>query len=415
MEGWTVPETVAPPLEAYRYWPSGEAVTYGEGKKTVRFIFYKVRFSDYELEHLQHFEDYIRSNYPDFTYPEWLVKEERIRILLGCKFDFKKSAEALFASIEWRNTQAPRSFYTLFDHCQNVLQTGAIYIHGRDHRYRPLLVLNVDRLNLRRHGVNEYRALICFLLEFMTKTMMIPGQVENWVVITDLCRTSLFDLPVSELKSLIKLLQDNFRCRMTVNYIVNAPTSLTFAWRIVKVAIEEHTLRKIKIMKTAHAPELRTHFALHQYEEKYGGTAPNATVFWPPVMPPGPYHAEGEDPEAHLSPDSTYLEYFPLLRGSAVSTGLQETALTVENKEEPLEPAIEEVAQVGETRGLDEAVYTDRLRVHFVRIPLIKQDTDEVPEPELISERHQSFREPVMEPRARNCCQRCKESKCSLS
>lgn len=410
MEAWAVPETVSAPLEAYRFWPSGEAVTYGEGKKTVRFFFYRVRFSDYEEEQLSHFERYMSNNYPDFVYPDWLVKEERIRVLLGCKFDLRKSAEAVFASIEWRHTQAPRSFYSLFEHCQGVLQSGAIYIHGRDHRYRPLLVLNVERMNLTRHTVQEYRALICFLLEFMTKTMMIPGQVENWVVITDLCRTSLFDLPISELKSLIKLLQDNFRCRMTVNYIVNAPTSITFAWRIIKVAIEEHTLRKIKIMKTAHAPELRTHFSPHQYEEKYGGTAPNATLFWPPVLPPEPFHAQGEDPEAHLSPHSSYLEYFPLPRNSALSTAIQDTALTAENRGDPVEPAEEPLVE-NEAESGD----FDRLRVRFVRVPMIKQETDEVPDPEVMSE-YQSIR-PVSgpSPTPRGCCMRFRQGKCSLS
>lgn len=410
MEAWAVPETVAAPLEAYRFWPSGEAITYGEGKKTVRFIFYRVRFSDYEEEQLSQFERYMRNNYPDFVYPDWLVKEERIRVLLGCKFDLKKSADAIFASIEWRHTQAPRSFYSLYEHCQGVLQSGAIYIHGRDHRYRPLLVLNVERMNLREHPVGEYRALICFLLEFTSKTMMIPGQVENWVVITDLCRTSLFDLPISELKSLIKLLQDNFRCRMTVNYIVNAPTSITFAWRIIKVAIEEHTLRKIKIMKTAHAPELRSHFAPHQYEEKYGGTAPNATLFWPPVMPSGPYHAENEDPEAHLSPHSSFLEYFPLPRNSAISTGVQDTVLTVDNKGEIIEPAEEPMVEED-----PEERYSDRFRVNFVRIPMIKQETDDVPDPDVASE-YQSIR-PVSQrkPTPRGCCMRCRQGKCSLS
>ena len=26
------------------------------------------------------------------------------------------------------------------------LNTGAVYVHGRDHRYRPLIVLNLERI-----------------------------------------------------------------------------------------------------------------------------------------------------------------------------------------------------------------------------------------------------------------------------
>lgn len=74
--------------------------------------------------------------------------------------------------------------------------SGAIYVHGRDHRYRPLLVLNVSRLNLKNYSVHEYSWLLCFTLEFMIREMMIPGQIENWIVITDLCNKSLTELPL---------------------------------------------------------------------------------------------------------------------------------------------------------------------------------------------------------------------------
>ena len=103
-----------------------------------------------------------------------------------------------------------------------------MYFHGRDHRFRPLLIINIQKLNFKEYSADSYCYLLCFLLEFAIQKLMIPGQIENWIVITDLNNQGLTNLPLAELKRIIKTLQDNFRCRMIVNYVVNAPTSLRF-------------------------------------------------------------------------------------------------------------------------------------------------------------------------------------------
>ena len=387
MEAAVSPDAVAPPLEAYRYWPTGEAVCYGQRKKLVRLIFYKVAFTDYEEEQYRLFEHYMQENYPIFQDPDWMGKPERIRVLLGCKFNFKKGARAVFSAIEWRNAFAPLSYFSLFGACQGVLNTGAIYIHGRDHRYRPLLVLNIARLDLERHTVAEYRELICFLLEFMTKKMMIPGQVENWVVVTDLANRPLLSLPVSELKQLVRLLQDNFRCRVWVNYIVNAPSALTWMWGAVKVVVEEHTLKKLRVLRTTPIEEMKSHFALHQYEEKYGGTAPNAELFWPPILPPSPFHSASEPPDSHLADHSSYSDYFPDTHTSVISPVL-ETDVS---------------GEVG-SKGF---------RPEFSKAPVVKQDTDEVLDSDLIAVSESQSLDQTAKPMLRRRC--CPRNKCLLS
>lgn len=49
MESCLVPETVRPPVQAYSYWPDGDYVYFGQNEKIVRFIFYRVNFTAYEL------------------------------------------------------------------------------------------------------------------------------------------------------------------------------------------------------------------------------------------------------------------------------------------------------------------------------------------------------------------------------
>lgn len=298
------------PRQAFRYWPKGDYVIIGNEKSIVRFIFYKIEYTEFEAQQLAKFKIYI-TKLSSLPLPAFFNDPELLRILLGCKFDNKKAYDALISSIEWRSQHLQNSYFSLYPLCENLLNSGAIYFHGRDHRFRPLLIINIERFEFSKNSSDSYCNLLCFLLEFAIKKLMMPGQVENWIVITDLCNKGLTKLPISDMQRVIKTLQDNFRCRMSVNYLVNSPRSIYFIWRIAKKFIEEHTIKKIRIEKNSDPSEILTHFNRSQVERKYGGIAPNLTQFWPPTFPEGPLDAEGVSIESSLTEEDTYSDYFP--------------------------------------------------------------------------------------------------------
>jgi hypothetical protein len=319
------------PLEAYQYWPKGKYLSTGSGKSIVRYIFYHTKFTDFELSQLSAFKSYLSTHAKNLQLPPFFCDEELLRVILGCKFDLKKSLDALISSIEWRSHYLKQSFHSLLPVCKDLLNSGCIYFHGRDCRFRPILVFNIARLDLSAYSIDSYCALLCFLLEYAVQKLLIPGQVENWVVLTDLNSQGLRKLPVSEAKRIIKLLQENFRCRMIYNYVVNAPSSIVFIWSIVKKFIEEHTINKIRILKESAPEELKMHCSRGQFEAKYGGIQPNATCFWPPIFPPGPFSVENDSIETYMSPQSTYELYNPrTILISEVSSNMDEVEENVE-------------------------------------------------------------------------------------
>ena len=289
------------PEEANRYWPSGDKLYVGSGRSIVRFIFYRTLFTDFENQMLLEFKKYLSLQNVQ-SLPPFYGDEELLRTIIGCKFKFKAALDAISSAIEWRHINVPYGYNSLFPKISSLIASGTIYIHGRDHRYRPLIILNAGRLDFTTHTIEDYCNLLCFTLEFAVSCLMLPGHIENWIIITDLCGQSLHSLPLSQLKTIIKTLQDNFRCRMIVNYVVNAPKTLKFMWGMIKNFVEAHTVNKIRILREGRPGEMRSHFARHQYEEKYGGTAPNAISFWPPALPTGPFEAENETVGAHLEP-----------------------------------------------------------------------------------------------------------------
>ena len=298
METIEVPDSAKLPEEAYRYWPTNDYLYQGQDKSIVRYIFYKTPFTPFETNQVAHFKSLI-----EFSLPEFFCDEELLRILIGSKFDKKKALKALESAIDWREANLRNSYATLHPRVAHLLNQGSIYIHGRDHRYRPILCINVGRMNLNNYSIEEYCDLVCFHLEYMIQNMLMPGQVENWIVITDLCSLGISSLPKSELKKIIKVLQDNFRCRMIVNYVINAPRTISWIWNFVKGFLEHHTANKIKIKRESTAKEMLTHIAANQLEQKYGGSAPDLNEFWPPTVPPPPFHTPDESPENYLTPE----------------------------------------------------------------------------------------------------------------
>jgi hypothetical protein len=110
-------------------------------------------------------------------------------------------------------------------------------------------------------------------------------------------------------------LQQNYRCRLAHNYVLNAPTSVTVVWAIIKKFIDRDTVERISITSKHSDPSLLQLFNPRQVEERYGGTAPNLTQFWPPVVPQSPFEAPGQLPGALLSRHSS----FPLAFQAEVS------------------------------------------------------------------------------------------------
>ena len=86
------------PAEAIRYIPTGDKVYIGSEKSIIRFIFYKTVFTDFELEKLLEFKKYL-STQKTKPLPQTFTDEELIRTIIGCKFNYKKSLEAINSAI----------------------------------------------------------------------------------------------------------------------------------------------------------------------------------------------------------------------------------------------------------------------------------------------------------------------------
>ncbi len=117
-------------------------------------------------------------------------------------------------------------------------------------------------------------------MEHTLHYLMLPGQIENWVVIVDLDKLSISDLPRKVMKRLIQCFQDSYKSRLARMVMVNATTWTKILWGIISAFVDPQTNVKIKLHKSKNPPVLNQLIHPDQLPQRFGGNAPEVTKFW---------------------------------------------------------------------------------------------------------------------------------------
>ncbi|KAL4441557.1 hypothetical protein ABPG74_021489 [Tetrahymena malaccensis] len=269
------------PEEAFLYFPQPQEIKIGEGKTGLRRIFEgQIEFDKYEMQHLQDFDQYVKQKQAKLT--GWWDNAKKLRFLYANQFKYEKTLKTMETHQEWRSQALPPKFT---EEIKQFLETGAFYVHGRDNRFRPILVINVKRLNFKNIKIQLILDSMTYFFEFILSNMMLPGQIENWVVILDLGNIGLSSLPINGLKQIMGYLSSNYRSRMFATYVVNTPSSIFIPYKIIKGFLEEATIKKISFYSNGNPKPLFGHCHKSQIESTYNGDSnPIKEKYWPPKV-----------------------------------------------------------------------------------------------------------------------------------
>merc|ERR1712039_715770 len=154
---------------------------------------------------------------------------------------------------------------------------GFVYWHGRDRKCRPCLVIRLERLGEMATDKERAVRVVMFALEYALRYALVPGRVENWVVIIDLANVmrTISPLKIGSMASTAAAigttLEKVYCGRMVWLKIVNMPGGLA---RIVNGLIPAEKKDKVSF-PTDVATELLELMEPHQFESRYGGAAPD--------------------------------------------------------------------------------------------------------------------------------------------
>ena len=78
-----------------------------------------------------------------------------------------------------------------FEKWRAYLEAGIIYAHGRDKQMRPIMHINMNKLGEHEIDYDTLIGLTDYVHSYLAFNAMVPGTIEQWVVIYD-CADSSF-------------------------------------------------------------------------------------------------------------------------------------------------------------------------------------------------------------------------------
>ena len=124
------------PREAYSYWPSGDSSLIERKNYVERLVFYRQNFKDWEISALAQLDKLIKNESINHSFDSC----EKLRFLYGTGWKTAQTVKVLEDHLKW--TQEWPSYKLLYPLVSDILNSGGLYIHGRDKRFRPCLVID---------------------------------------------------------------------------------------------------------------------------------------------------------------------------------------------------------------------------------------------------------------------------------
>ena len=176
-----------------------------------------------------------------------------------------------------------------------------MYIHGRDNHFRPIFIIKANTFfDLRKiYSYEEMFMSIVYFLEYVIKNILIVGQVENWIMITDITGVSLVFMP-RDLKRIIDSLGSCYRCKLFRNYIIGMNSALRLIVKLFMSFLDQATVNKIKFLDSNNIhSELSTFInddnLKRNLEEMHLILYQEITMCFSPVMPSDNFSKEGDN------------------------------------------------------------------------------------------------------------------------
>jgi len=284
------------PDDAYLFFPTVNEIKNTAG---VRLIFDgNTKFDDYETKMVGQFKAYAQKN--SYTLKSLWTDNMIVRFLQANAFKLDKTLTCIKDHTSWRESKPT---VELTEPVRKFLEKGLLYVHGRDHKFRPIVVFSAYMLGEKGMDVDLMIEALTFFFAFMIDNLLLPGQVENWIFITDLKGLGIASIPFDPIKKLLGFLQHNYRGRLSKMYIVNAPSSVYIPWQMAKKFLQEATVKKIQFYKQQCPEPLFEHANKDQVERKYGGTAPDRKIYWPLEVPSTNYFLKPQEKACLVTKD----------------------------------------------------------------------------------------------------------------
>ena len=308
-----------PPKEAYYFFPKGKDVLEEHNKKpekNLRRIFINVPFLEIENKWLDKYKEII-AKHPENKLPDYWNDGLNLAYIYATECKLEQSYKRMIEYFKWYKSFFPLNIQP-GDKVVQVLNSGFLYAFGRDHQFRPLLICQPYILQkcLKLYSDDDIYNASIFICQYMVNYMMIPGQIENWIMIVNMDGTSILSIPES-VKKLMKGLSDYFIARLFRCYILGLNAFLRIIYKIICNFVEKSTVEKVIVIVLDDKNDKRKDKDINpeNIEERFGGKATDLiydveNALFPPRMPSNNFLLDNENPKDILITEEQYIEKY---------------------------------------------------------------------------------------------------------
>ena len=284
----------------YRYFPNENDILIKNKnpKDNYRFIFNGMDKTPYEKEKLEELTKYITEKEKDINnfFPEWWLESDTLRYLQATNYDIKKTYTLIKENI--KNTK--QTIKIIDKRIRFILNYGFIYMYGRDMHFRPIIIVEVNKsselMDKLKYTFDELNQAMIFFVNYIVNYILLPGQIENWIMICDLKSVGVGKL--GQFKSILNTL-NRFRGRVFRNYILNLGSFMRAAASGILSVLGSSSAKKIIMVENGKYEVMQQYIRNENLQIKYGGTAPNVIYgddnLFPPHVPSDIYINENEN------------------------------------------------------------------------------------------------------------------------
>ena len=303
-----------PPKEAYYYFPKGDdviTIDYKKYENSSRKIFTNVPFTSFEKKWLKEFNKIIEEK-DDISIPPGWHDGLSLACIYSALGDLEFGYEIMCDYIKWWERTFPMNISPR-DKSWELLNNGFLYIYGRDHQFRPIMVCQPYILqNKMDYFSNSDVVNVClFVCQYAVNNLLIPGQIENWIMFFNLKGTSLLSLP-EPMKLLVQELSDNFNFRLSKCYVLGMSFIMRILYKFVCTFIGQPNEDKIVILSNRRDKHLFDDFTPENLEKRFGGKAEDLVYgendsLFPPRVPCDNVFFPWEDKNKILISENEYI------------------------------------------------------------------------------------------------------------
>ncbi|CAK77830.1 unnamed protein product (macronuclear) [Paramecium tetraurelia] len=248
--------------------------------KIERKIFENIEMEPFEKEQLKNLKQAL-INHPPLRLPKEWQDSDYQRILAYCDHDIANTIQVLYLDninkvlrqhLNWRNK------INLEIPPEAILLNGAIYIHGHDKRFRPVIIINT--LKALKYKLQEFREGFDYLFTMLIRDVLISYYVESTIILVDMSNLDQSSLPITnEVINFVKNCEYNFYGRIHKIYIIEDFQN----WQCNQLLqiLKPESQDKVVFLQKKNLSQLTNQIEENQLESKYLGLQPDIqTNFW---------------------------------------------------------------------------------------------------------------------------------------